>query len=164
LLYVHKRQIMARPSTSIIQALRNTARRIEKSATYQWGHMGLCNCGFLAQEVTNLRKEEIHRSAMQGHGDWSEQLNDYCPTSGLPMDDLISALLRFGFDSDDLKHLEKLNDPKILAKLPNGRTHLIYNLKADVVCYLLTWADLLEAELLEHVMLPSYLTSEVSIL
>jgi len=155
---------MARASTTIIIALRNTADNIEKSATYQWGHMGLCNCGFLAQEVTKLRKEEIHQRAMQGHGDWSEQLNDYCATSGLPMDDLISTLLRAGFDTDDLKHLEKLNDPRILLRLSDDRHYLTHNVKADVVCYINTWADLLEAELLEHVMLPNYLSNEVSIL
>lgn len=73
---------MARASFEIIQALRNTAQTISKSTTYQWGHMGLCNCGFLAQEITHLRKEQIHTRAMQRHGDWTEQLNDYCFTSG----------------------------------------------------------------------------------
>src|SRR5438128_9461979 len=98
---------MARASFSVLTALKNTINRIENSNNYQWGHMGSCNCGFLAQEITHFSKEEIHSRAMQRHGDWNDQLNDYCPTRGLPIDDLISALLAFGFDSDDLKHLEK---------------------------------------------------------
>ncbi|MEO7992140.1 MAG: hypothetical protein ABI663_21490 [Chryseolinea sp.] len=100
--------------------------------------MGLCNCGFLAQEITNLRKEEIHTRAMQQHGDWSEQLNDYCPASGLPMDDLISEMIAFGFDSDDLKHLERLSDSEVLRALPLAECNLKQNIKTDVVTYLNT--------------------------
>jgi len=155
---------MARASTTIISALRNTARRISKSTTYQWGHMGLCNCGFLAQEITKLNKEEIHQRAMQRHGDWSEQLNDYCPTSGLAMDSLITELLHAGFDTTDLKHLERLDDTRILERLPHDRRYLSYNIQADVALYLNTWAELLEATLIEHIMLPSYLSKETSIL
>jgi hypothetical protein len=144
---------MARPNIEIIEALRNTASKIEVSKTYQWGHMGLCNCGFLVQEVTRLAKDQIHRRAMQGHGDWTEQLNDYCPTSGLQMDDLISELIAFGFDSDDLKHLEKLSDGQILRTLPLSERNLVHNQKSDVVKYLRAWANLLEDILLSSITL-----------
>ena len=137
---------MARSNPELIQALRNTAETLQKADNYQWGHMGSCNCGFLAQEVTKLNKDQIHSMAMQRYGDWSEQLNDYCPTSGLMIDDLISELLKFGFDSDDLKNLEKLADSSVLRSLPSGRRYLNHNSKTDVVEYLTTWADLLAAE------------------
>ncbi len=146
---------MAQASTNIISALRNTAHKLENSKNYQWGHMGLCNCGFLAQEVTQLTKEEIHRRAMLRHGDWSEQLNDYCPTSGLPMDDMISELITFGFSAQDLRHLEYLSDNLILMSLPRDERNLQRNIKSDVVKYLLTWANLLEAGLLAQITLPS---------
>lgn len=94
---------MAKISVTLIQVIRKTAAAIAKSPIYEWGHMGCCNCGFLAQQITQLRKSEIHARAMQGYGDWTEQLNDYCPTSGLPMDTLISEMVAFGFDTDDLK-------------------------------------------------------------
>lgn len=142
---------MAKITFELIQALRNTARQLETSTFYQWGHMGLCNCGFLAQQVTALTKEEIHTRAMQGHGDWTEQLNDYCPSSGLPMDDLISALLDFGFSRQDLAHLEKLAAPAVLQALPAHRRYLKHNLKEDAVLYLNTWAALLESELISQV-------------
>jgi hypothetical protein len=142
---------MAKPSLTVVSVLRATASKIENSAAYQWGHMGLCNCGFLAQEITKLKKEEIHARAMQGHGDWNEQLNDYCPTSGLPMDDLISEMLSVGFDSDDLKHLEKLSAPDVLQTLQERS--LLHNVKADVVIYLRTWAKLVESQLLEQIQL-----------
>jgi glutaredoxin-related protein len=69
---------MEKPSLPLIMAIRSAAVKLESSTIYQWGHMGACNCGFLAQEVTKLTKEEIHARAMMRHGDWTEQLNDYC--------------------------------------------------------------------------------------
>ncbi len=144
---------MANIRFELIQALRAAAEKIDKSNIYQWGHMGLCNCGFLAQAVTSLPKEEIHRRAMQRHGDWSEQLNDYCPTSCLPMDDLIDELVQFGFMLSELRHLERLSDPSILQSLPLEKRHLKHNYKADVVVYLNRWAKLLEETLLSTISL-----------
>lgn len=142
---------MARASLAIVEVLRNTAKKLENSNAYQWGHMGSCNCGYLAQEITQHSSADIHKRAMQKHGDWNEQLNDYCPTSGLLMDDLITAMLSFGFDSDDLKKLEKLSDTDVLRKLPSHKRYLSQNSKNDVVLYLFAWANLLEERLLEHV-------------
>jgi len=146
---------MAKASLPLIQAIRSAATKLEASNIYQWGHMGSCNCGFLAQEVTKLTKEEIHTRAMMRHGDWTEQLNDYCPINGLPLDDVISELLAFGFDSDDLKHLEKLSDGRILRTLPIVQRDLKHNLKKDVIKYMKAWADLLEEELIGKIILPS---------
>jgi hypothetical protein len=137
---------MAKPDLEVIDVLRKTASRIASSNDYQWGHMGSCNCGFLAQAITHLRKEDIHARAMQRYGDWNEQLNDYCPTSGLLMDDLITQMLAFGFDTDDLKHLERLSDNRILRTLPAPERYLQHNVKKDVVRYLRAWADLLEQQ------------------
>jgi hypothetical protein len=142
---------MSRPSLQLIDALRKTAARLERCSNYQWGHMGSCNCGFLAQEITGLRKEEIHKRAMERYGDWSEQLNDYCPASGLPMDEVISEMLAFGFDADDLKHLERLSDPKVRHSLPGEKKDLAHNHKPDVILYIRTWAELLEQVLLADV-------------
>ena len=142
---------MARMSLELIDALRNTAAKLQASNTYQWGHMGSCNCGFLAQEITLLKRDEIHRRAMERYGDWSEQLNDYCPTSGLPLDDVISEMLAFGFDADELKHLESLSDPDVLRALPVEERNLTHNNKHDVVKYLRTWAAVLEQNWLKTI-------------
>jgi hypothetical protein len=144
---------MAKTSIEIINILRNTAKAIASSPDYQWGHMGACNCGYLAQRVTHLNKDEIHRRAMQSHGDWSEQLNDYCPTSALPLDDIISDMLNAGFDTTDLKHLERLSDPVVLNTLPVEKKFLLHNRKADVVTYVEAWADKMEADLLRSIRL-----------
>lgn len=142
---------MAKASVAVIQALRKTVENLEKGATYQWGHMGSCNCGNLAQVITNLDKAEIHKSAMRRHGDWNEQLIDYCPTSGLPIDHIIDEMLAFGFSREDLAHLEKLSDPKILISLPADKKYLKHNLKSDVILYLKTWGLVLEEELIINI-------------
>ena len=145
---------MAKRTLSVIEVLRSTAFALENRSDYQWGHMGSCNCGFLAQEITNLRKNEIHGYAMQRCGDWSEQLHDYCATSGLPMDDLITKMIEFGFDTVDLKHLERLSDHHVVKTLPREEQHLKHNVKADVVKYLKAWANVLEGRLVENIRLP----------
>jgi hypothetical protein len=146
---------MAKPSLELIQVIRRAARKLETSPNYQWGHMGACNCGFLAQEVTQLTKEEIHRRAMLGQGDWSEQLNDYCPANGLPFDDVISKLIGLGFDTTDLQHLERLSNPAILRALPPEKRNLMYNMRADVVLYMKMWAEQLEDELVKNITIPA---------
>jgi hypothetical protein len=83
---------MAHANPELIQALRRTAQKLSIGNPYQWGHMGSCNCGNLAQELTQLTKAQIHEFAMQGRGDWREQVEEFCPTSGLPMD-----LTHFGY-------------------------------------------------------------------
>lgn len=145
---------MAKANLELIEGIRKTAKNLETSQSYQWGHMGSCNCGHLAQELTKMSKAEIHSSAMQKYGDWNEQLNDYCPTSGLLMDDLISNMLAWGLDSDDLKKLEKLSDTEVLRRLPAEKRYLAHNNKNDVITYLNAWADLLEEKLLEKIALP----------
>lgn len=144
---------MAKASPSVISIIRKTAKALKNSHTYQWGHMGSCNCGFLAQQITQYTSADIHQRAMQKYGNWNDQLNDYCPTSGLLMDDLITSMLEFGFDSDDLKHLEKLSDTKILHTLPLTERYLTHNIKADVIKYLNAWAGLLENQLTDKIQL-----------
>ena len=148
---------MATPSLPLIQALRQTAQRLATEAPYQWGHMGSCNCGHLAQTITRRTKAEIHAQAMQRYGDWERQLVDYCPTSGLPFDQTIDEMLALGFTRQDLTHLERLADPAIRAVLPfERRQALRHNQRDDVVLYLRTWANLLETALLAPITLPAF--------
>jgi hypothetical protein len=143
---------MAHASYSLIEAIRKAADTISTSEKYMWGHMGSCNCGNLAQQLTQYTPAEIHAFAMQGRGDWREQLEEYCPTSGLPINMLISSLLNKGLSTSDLQHLERLSDPKVREKMPlERRNSLKHNDKADVVYYLNTWANMLEEQLLENI-------------
>lgn len=146
----------SRISRPLIQALRDTAYQLTAEAPYQWGHMGSCNCGHLAQTITSLTKAEIHARALQRYGDWERQLVDYCPTSGLPFDQTIDEMLALGFSRQDLTYLEKLGDPAVRAAIPfERRNALRHNQRDDVVLYLRTWADLLEERLLAPVALAS---------
>ena len=145
---------MAKPKPELIQALRDTAHKLKSSQTYQWGHMGSCNCGHLVQEVTRLSKAEIHEYAMRTRGgDWSEQAMDYCPTSGYLMDQVISYMLEAGMEIKDFRNLERLSDQEVLKRLPPQQRHLRHNFREDVVKYMCTWADLLEEQLTEQISL-----------
>lgn len=135
---------MARPTRHLIQALREAAARIAATDSYQWGHMGMCNCGFLAQAITGLRADEIHSLAMERHGDWEEQADHHCETSGLLIDHILSAMMQLGLDKSDIRNLEKLSDPIVLRRLPR---HVRHNVRGDVVMYMTTWADLLDLDL-----------------
>jgi hypothetical protein len=109
--------------------------------------MGGCNCGHLAQNLTKLSRAEIHDYALRkGTGDWSEQVQAWCETSGMEMDLLISELVGNGLSSEDLIHLEYLSDRSVLSRLPVG-THLEHNRRQDAACYMRTWAFALEQQL-----------------
>jgi hypothetical protein len=149
--YQAKQNHMSKGHFGTISALRNTANALENSNDYQWGHMGSCNCGFLAREISKLSKSQIHARAMERSGDWTEQLNDYCPSSGILMDDLIATIFNFGFSIDELRHLERLSDPLVLRALSTHERNLQYNKKDDAVKYLRAWANLLEQNLIKSV-------------
>ncbi len=145
------------PSLHLVDALRRTARKLNAGVAYQWGHMGSCNCGNLAQELTTLTKAEIHAFALQGRGDWREQVEEFCPTSGLPMDLLIAEMLTKGLTTSDLQNLERLSDKRVLARIPfERRNEMHHNRRDDVVLYLNAWANLVEETLLEAVELPDW--------
>jgi len=145
---------MAHANPDLINALRITAKKLAEGGNYQWGHMGSCNCGNLAQELTNLTKAEIHQFAMQGRGDWREQVEEFCPTSGLNIDLLIADLLNRGLSVTDLRDLEWLSDQKILKRIPlERRNKMRHNVREDVVLYMTEWARMLEEQLIPHIKL-----------
>ena len=155
--------IMAVPNLKVIQALRETATQIATSGRYEWGHMGSCNCGHLAQNITSFTRAEIQQFALQKRGDWSEQVIDYCPTSGYPMDLIIGRMIEFGFTQSDLRQFENLSNPEILAQA--GVTSFNRNVMSDTVKYMNAWADLLENQWMEqninHIVLPTFEREEM---
>jgi hypothetical protein len=127
----------------LAKALRSAAGEIARSDRYQWGHMGNCNCGHLAQQLTSKTPEEIHRYAMEKHGDWADQVLDFCPESGMTMDWLIAELTSYGLTTRDLIDLERLSNQEVLSKA--GVQAMEKNKKDDVVRYMEAWAELVEA-------------------
>ena len=138
---------MARTTVVLVTALRKTAARLAGSAAYAWGHHGHCNCGHLVQTLCGLPPARIHEIALEGDGDWEMLANAYCPTSGHAIDDLLTALLDAGLTTEDVRHLERLDDPAVLAALPGGHRWLRRIVREDAVAYLDACADLLERDL-----------------
>ncbi len=140
---------MARASLLLIEAFRKTAKSLLEGKPYEWGHMGACNCGNLAQTLLNMNKADIHNLALTKLGNWSEQLNDYCPNSGFEMDTMIFSLLEKGLSTEDLQQLEFLSNKEILKNI--GVTSLDNNKREDVAKYLISWAEILEEKLIEPI-------------
>jgi hypothetical protein len=126
----------------LLHAIRNAADKIAQSPDYEWGHMGRCNCGHLARELTPLSDAEIQRMAMEKYGDWAEQVLDFCPGSGLSMDWLISELCSYGLSQRDLIDLERLSNQDVLER--TGRNDLQRYRAGDVSLYMQHWASWLE--------------------
>ncbi|MEQ9324044.1 MAG: hypothetical protein RIF41_33075 [Polyangiaceae bacterium] len=153
---------MVTANTELVVALRRTARRLREGASYQWGHFGACNCGHLAQTLTRRSHAEIHRAAVERAAtwalppvdDWTDAAVEYCPTSGLPLDAILGEMLGAGLSLRDIRHLEELSDPWVLARLPVDKRHLRHNAREDLVLYLDAWADALAAELAPEDALP----------
>ena len=131
---------------TLIHAIRSAAEKIAQTGSYEWGHMGRCNCGHLARELTPLSDAEIQRMAMEKYGDWAEQVLDFCPGSGMSMDWLISELCSYGLSHRDLIDLERLSNEEVRSRL--GKQDLHRNDAGDVSLYMQTWAGMLEEEIL----------------
>lgn len=143
---------MATSSLELIDALRNTAKRIAASKTnYDWKNIGACNCGNLVQVVTGQDKKQIHQNGIQKHGDWEMLVYLYKEDSKYEIDKTIKKLVELGMTLDDIVNLENLGCPKILSKLPEDRKYLKRDRREDVILYLETWASMLEEELLETI-------------
>ena len=138
---------MAYPNLKLIHSLRETAARLRKGAYYAWGNHGACNCGNLLQVVTNRSKEEILRLAHTGVGEWTEMAVDYCDSTGIPVDLLVSQLQDIGLTPTDIHHLEYLDDKTVLQYLPGGFRWLKRNVREDVILYFETFAIQLEEKL-----------------
>jgi len=139
---------MAYPNIELVNALRETAKRLRNGAAYAWGNHGSCNCGNLLQVVTKLTKEDILRHAHTGIGEWTELAEDYCGITNAPVDLMISRLQNLGLTPTDIHNLEYLEDKKVLNQLPGGFRWLKRNQREDVIIYFETFAEMLEEKLL----------------
>ncbi len=140
---------MAIASYRLIEALRETAQNLQNGAPYAWGHHGQCNCGNLAQVLTDFTETEIQAYAQTGAGEWTEIATQYCPISGMPVDMLVAKLMDAGLNPTDLHHLEYLNDKKVLQYLDGGFRWLRRNQRADAIDYFEAYANMLESKMLD---------------
>ena len=142
---------MAHANLPLIEALRETARRLSNGAYYAWGHHGGCNCGNLLQVVTQLTKEEILQYAHTAAGEWTELAEESCSVTSLPLSLLMTELQKLGLTPTDIHNIEYLEDRKVLSRLPGGFRWLKRNQREDVILYFNAMADLLEDELIRSV-------------
>lgn len=138
---------MAKPSIELIEAFRETARRLRNGAHYAWGHHGACNCGNLVQVLTPLTEGEILRYAHTATGEWTELAEEYCSTSNAPVNLMMSVLEQSGLTPVDIHHIEYLTDREVLNHLPGGFRWLKRNVREDVILYFNAFANLLEEKL-----------------
>ncbi len=138
---------MASASPELVVALRRTALRLREGVRYQWSNFAVCNCGNLAQTITDMDPQAIYAAAMERPGDWGEQAREYCPNSGLAMDDIVGRILELGFEPEDVRHLERLSHPHVLRRIPAERRPLKHTRREDTVLFMETWAELLEERL-----------------
>lgn len=135
---------------ALIKGIRRAAENMRTGSKYMWGHMGACNCGHLAQELTSFSRKEIHQFAQERPGDWKEQVMDFCPTTGYPIDMVIAEMLNYGLTGQDLNQLEDLSNPIVLNRLPKEIQVLHRYKREDAILYLETWADIIEEELYKN--------------
>lgn len=164
---------MARASTRLIAALRQTAGRLtDASVTYRWSSYAHCNCGHLAQTITQLSPQEIQERALRREGDWGAQAGEFarprpdfgdrpaldegawepenvgaCRATGARLDTVLEAMLALGLEPHDVAHLERLSDPEVRHRLGTSTEHFAHYQRENVIAYLEAWADLLEDRL-----------------
>jgi hypothetical protein len=138
---------MAKPTTTLIGALRLTASRLREGAYYAWGHHGACNCGNLVQVVTDLSQQQILRYAHSGTGEWTELAREFCPATHAPLNMVMSRLQEIGLTPTDIHHMEYLSDKEVLGKLDGGFRWLKRNRREDAIAYFEAFAKLLEEKM-----------------
>lgn len=148
---------MAKPSISLIEALREAALRLRNGAHYAWGHHGACNCGHLLQVMTQLDEKEILTRAHTGPGEWTEIAEEACSVTGAPVNFLVSCLQAAGLTPTDIHNIEYLDNKAILNCLAGGFRWLKRNRKEDVIDYFEAFAFFLEEQLMKEVIIPEQL-------
>lgn len=130
----------------LMNFLEKSVHLLRNSPHYEWGHSGSCNCGHLAQAITEQSPAQIHRWSQEKAGDWSEKAKAYCQSSGYKIDAVISTMLSQGLRLEDIQHIEYLSHPEVVSQLPAGKRSLRRNNKEDVILYFETWIQVLQQQ------------------
>lgn len=104
----------------LIDGLRKSADRLESDPhQYEWIDRTSCNCGILAQAITNMDRGQLSTALKELHpGSWTEIANDRksCSITGLPMNFVVRSLLDAGMTWRDFSELECLSNKKIAER------------------------------------------------
>ena len=92
----------------LIDALRETSKRLSHDDGVPVGHMGQCNAGHLIQTITGMSSYEIVESIDFQLDEWSEHATDYCSKTGCKVDDIFLTIEKHGMTHEDIVKLENL--------------------------------------------------------
>lgn len=126
-----------KPTRTLIDGLRETARRIESGEYYYlWALQSHCNCGLLVKTVLPEQEFSLPNT-------WSSS-KYYCKESALPVRQLFAELEKIGLETyEDFRAIEYLKHP------------LAYDLQdffdsaRNVIIFFRRLANSLEAELIQ---------------
>jgi DNA-binding HxlR family transcriptional regulator len=142
---------MANATIQLVEALRETAKRLRSGAHYAWGNHGACNCGNLIQVVGNFTQGEVLRYAHTGVGEWTELAEEFCPITNVPLKLILKKLEDIGLTPTDVHHIEYLTDREVLNNLEGGFRWLKRNKKEDAIAYFEAFANLLEDKMTQEI-------------
>lgn len=131
---------MARPTLELIEALRNTADKIESGEwEFKWLNSESCNCGLLVRSILG--------EPVSINGSWNSALNYpeatcFFTETGMKNEEIFSKLRSVGLTDTDLRGLELFEHSEVLERAE--AEDLYYEDPEDVVIYMRTWADILE--------------------
>ena len=122
---------------SLIRALRISAKALKNDTVhYEWTKQHSCNCGVLAQALTGMHKIQLEHQTLMAfstrqegrpHTDpipfeknenptWKSLVKQKCSITGEPMCEILSILFSKGLTTDDIVHLEYMENPAILER------------------------------------------------
>lgn len=157
-------------NNKLITILRQAAKALEDGTfDYDWSKMQACNCGVVAACVLGKSRNgllEMIDYLPDGYT-WEKFVARACPITGVPTDKVLAALTGIGLTAKDICDLEWLSNQEIInyagahgAKFKGEmqtQKYGLFNLrrrdvesnevdfqsKANLICYLRGWADML---------------------
>ncbi len=138
----------------LAQDLSNVINALEKDAFhYDWTDPSTCNVGLVAQAITHKTAGEISNIYYSDYREsieitkkpsWTSSINYYCSLTGRDLKGIVGDLRAAGLSNNDIKNLEYLQDPRILARSGIDVKNPDYYRKRDnLIKYLKAWKGLI---------------------
>lgn len=168
---------MSTRKQKLIKALKLVINNLKNdTANYEWNHQSTCNCGLVAQAITNLSQHELaelshsmfdeldkkYKDNKSTTISWQLAVKEYCPLTGEPLKDILKKLFQNGLTKEDMVHLEYMTNPAILKKSGIRVSKFPYfgkfvgsffpikdyhSKQQNLILYLQAWVSILENEI-----------------
>lgn len=139
--------------TKLIEAIRETIIDLETGRReYSWSEASTCNCGILTRNISNLTYkqlrdmiEESDMNICDNSALWSNKIT--CTVTNAPLQEVFKKMYEVGLTKEDIIHLERLSDSKILSLTNIDISQGDYYMrKENVLLYFRAWLRILERE------------------